>query len=81
MLGVRLSPDVERRFERFVREQGRAKSDVARTAIVEYMDRHSLDEEFERQLRVIANMERADPIVQRELDELEAQSWKTIEDL
>ena len=49
MLGVRLTPEIESRFARFARAKGRPKSDIARTAIVEYLDRHGDDLEFERQ--------------------------------
>ena len=53
MLGIRLNPAVEERFERFVRRRGQRKSDVGRTAIIEYMDRHEAEGEFLRQVRLL----------------------------
>jgi predicted DNA-binding protein len=81
MLGVRLGADVERRLERFARQHRRAKSDVARAAIGEYLDRHGLDDELERQLRACAAQERSDPRMQQEIDEADALAWKTIDTL
>jgi predicted transcriptional regulator len=78
MLGVRLGTEVERRLERFARQHRRAKSDIARAAIGEYLDRHSLDDELERQLRACADKERRDRRMQQEIDEAEALAWKTI---
>ena len=54
MLGVRLDSQTEKRLDRFVRERGRAKSEVARAAIVEYLERHDLEAELRRQVRLIS---------------------------
>ena len=53
MLGIRLGTDVEARLERFVQRRGQRKSEVGRTAIIEYMDRHEDDGEFIRQVRLL----------------------------
>jgi hypothetical protein len=53
VLGIRLNSEVEARFERFVRRRGQRKSEVGRTAIIEYMDRHEADAEFMRQVRLL----------------------------
>lgn len=81
MLGVRLGAEVERRLDRFARRRGRPKSDVARAAIVEYMDRHDLEEEFERQLKAAASDEASRPEARQELDEAERLAWRTINKL
>jgi predicted transcriptional regulator len=81
MLGVRLSPEIEHRFTRFARAKGRPKSDIARTAIVEYLDRHGDDHEFERQLKAAAEMERNQPTTQQEINELDEAAWRMTNDL
>ena len=53
MLGIRLSSDVEARLERFVQRRGQRKSEVGRTAIIEYMDRHEENGEFIRQVQLL----------------------------
>lgn len=40
MLGVRLSSDLETMLGNVARQQGRSKSEVARTAIQRYVERH-----------------------------------------
>jgi predicted transcriptional regulator len=81
MLGVRLSPEIEHRFTRFAREKGRPKSDIARTAIVEYLDRHGDDHEFERQLKAAAEMERNQPATRLEIKKLDEAAWRITNDL
>jgi predicted transcriptional regulator len=81
MLGIRLSSEVEARFERFVRRRGQRKSEVGRTAIIEYMDRHEDDKEFERQLRAAAELERNDPKAQREAEAIEREAWRIVDSL
>ena len=54
MLGVRLPVDTENDLAAFARRTRRSKSDIARDAVREYLDRHRVDEEFRRQLRLIA---------------------------
>ncbi len=81
MLGVRLTPELETRMERFARSTGRPKSDVARVAIVEYLDRHGDDDEFARQLRAIAKIEREDGAARQAVDELDALAWRMTDDL
>jgi predicted transcriptional regulator len=81
MLGVRLSQEIEHRFTRFARAKGRPKSDIARTAIVEYLDRHGDDHEFERQLKAAAEMERNQPTTQQEIKELDEAAWRMTNDL
>jgi predicted transcriptional regulator len=77
MLGIKLGPEIEQRFERFVRRRGQRKSDVGRAAIVEYMDRHDIDDaEFRRQLAVLAAFERTDPVARAELEEMEELAWR-----
>lgn len=54
MLGLRLDRDMEQRLVRFARATRRSKSDVARDAMREYLDRHAVDEEYLRQVRALA---------------------------
>ena len=81
MLGVRLTPEIESRFARFARAKGRPKSDIARTAIVEYLDRHGDDLEFERQLKAVAELERSDPVARQEVKDIDAAAWRMTDDL
>ncbi len=77
MLGIKLGPDIEQRFERFIRRRGQRKSDVGRAAIVEYMDRHDDDDvEFRRELALIAEFERNNPVARAELEEMEELAWR-----
>lgn len=77
MLGIKLGAEIEQRFERFVRRLGQRKSDVGRAAIVEYMDRHDLDDAaFRRDLAAVAAFERTDPVARAELEELEELAWR-----
>ena len=49
MLGVRLPPELETMLGNVARQQGRNKSDVARTAIQRYVEQH--DEAFRAEAR------------------------------
>jgi RHH-type rel operon transcriptional repressor/antitoxin RelB len=53
MLGLRLEKELEERLDRFAAQRMRTRSDVARAAVREYLDRHSIDEEFRRQVRML----------------------------
>jgi predicted transcriptional regulator len=55
MFGIKLDEDLDRRVSKFAREKGQAKSEIGRRALIEYLNRHALDEEFRRQLAVLAN--------------------------
>ena len=48
MLGVRLSADEEERLARYARETGRPKSAVARTWILQALDREAMDQKIAR---------------------------------
>lgn len=69
MLGLRLDSETESRLVRLAAETRRSKSDIAREAVSEYLDRHGMDSEMQRQLRVIAaadeieSLDRADAVV------------------
>lgn len=54
MLGVKLGPELEARFQRFAHRLGRRRSDIGRAAIIEYLDRYENEDEFDRQLRTLA---------------------------
>ena len=56
MLGIRLSPDAEKRLERHARETGRPKSVIARDWIMDRLEREEVDE----LMRVAARVHRAD---------------------
>jgi RHH-type transcriptional regulator, rel operon repressor / antitoxin RelB len=62
VLGLRLDRDTEQRLVRFARETRRSKSDVARDAMREYLDRHAVDDEMQRQLKMIAAADRAEDL-------------------
>lgn len=50
MLGVRLSEQDDQALARFAKRSRRSKSDIAREAVQEYLRRHTLDEEWRRQV-------------------------------
>ena len=81
MLGFRLSPSEEDRVSRFARAHGRKKSDIARQALNEFLDRNDGDDEFIRQVKAVAAFERSDPEAMREIEDAEAMAWRTIERL
>ncbi len=54
MLGLRLERDLEDRLDGFAAETRRTRSQIARDAIREYLDRHADDVEWRRQLAIIA---------------------------
>jgi Arc/MetJ-type ribon-helix-helix transcriptional regulator len=45
---------MEQRLVRYARATRRSKSDVARDAMREYLDRHAVDDEYLRQVRAVA---------------------------
>lgn len=79
MLGIKLGREVEERFERFVHRKGQRKSDIGRAAIIEYMDRHEDDGEFERDLKRVAEAERLSPAARGEVGDMDALAWRTID--
>ena len=50
MLGLRLEPELQRQLATLARRTGRSKSDIAREAVRDYLDRHDDDAEFRRQV-------------------------------
>lgn len=69
MLGLRLDKALESRLTKFAVGTRRTRSDVVREALDEYLLRHSLDDEFKRQLALVrAGTSR------HELDEVGARS-------
>jgi predicted transcriptional regulator len=81
MLGVKLEPALERRISDFSRKRHMRKSEFARLAFVEYLNRHDDEGEFGRQLRELAPHERKDVVTQREIDEHDALAWQIADDL
>ena len=69
MLGIKLDGALERRVADFARARGQAKSEVGRRALIEYLDRHSLEEEFRRQIAVLKGSQPDD------MDELEQMAF------
>lgn len=55
MFGIKLDDELDRRISAFARARGQAKSEVGRRALIEYLDRHSLEDEFKRQLAMLAD--------------------------
>ena len=54
MLGLRLDAEMTAHLDRFSKATRRSKSDIARDAMREYLARHTVDEEYRRQVRAIA---------------------------
>ena len=81
MLGVRLSAAEEARVARFARAHGRNKSDVARQALSEFLDRNDDEDDFVRQVKAVAAFERSDAEAMRDVEEAEAMAWRTIDSL
>ena len=54
MLGLRLDETLERRLARYASDAHRTKSEIARDAVREYLDRHSMDDEIRHELGRIA---------------------------
>ncbi len=79
MLGLRLTPEIESRLARFVRRRGVAKSEVARSALIDYLDRHENDDDFERQVAAVAVQERKDRATG--IDDVGTLAWRTIDRL
>lgn len=78
MLGMRLSPAEEARVTRFARAHGRKKSDVARQALNEFLDRNDGEDEFVRQVKAVAAFERTNPEAIREVEEADAIAWRAV---
>jgi RHH-type rel operon transcriptional repressor/antitoxin RelB len=53
MLGIRLDSGLEGDLDRFARATQRTKSDIAREAVREYLQRHSTEDEFRRQAALV----------------------------
>ncbi len=60
MIGIKLDGELDGRVAAFAKARGQSKSEVGRRALVEYLDRHSLDEEFRRQLALAADEDVSD---------------------
>ena len=71
MLGIRLSPDMERRLDRHVARTRRNRSDVAREALAQYLDKVESVAELRRQVAVVAAHER----VNGDPDEAAFDNW------
>lgn len=54
MLGVRLDSDTERRLTALARRQRRSKSDIAREALIHFIESADNDGEFARQIILAA---------------------------
>ncbi|MEH3107950.1 MAG: ribbon-helix-helix protein, CopG family [Sphingomonas fennica] len=54
MLGLRLERDLEERLDGFAAQTRRSRSQIAREALREYLDRHAIDAEWRRQIALIA---------------------------
>ena len=52
-LGLRLEPRLGSQLASLSRRTGRSKSDIAREAVREYLDRHDEDAEFRRQVALL----------------------------
>lgn len=59
MLGLRLEPALANQLDAFARQTKRTRSSIARDAVREYLDRHSIEAEFQRQVAVL-NSRRSD---------------------
>ncbi len=60
MIGIKLDRELDGRVAAFAKARGQSKSEVGRRALVEYLDRHSLEEEFRRQLAHAADEDVSD---------------------
>ncbi|HEX5259778.1 MAG TPA: ribbon-helix-helix domain-containing protein [Sphingomicrobium sp.] len=54
MFGIKLDEELDRRISEYARSKGQAKSEIGRRALIEYLDRHALEEEFKRQIGSLA---------------------------
>lgn len=81
MLACRLPTEEEERVVRFARAHGRGKSDVVRAALAEYLDRHEGEDDFVRQIKAVAALERGSAERQAELGEVDALAWRMTEAL
>ena len=62
MLGLRLDETLERRLARYASDAHRTKSEIARDAVREYLDRHSMDDEIRQELDRITAADCKDPM-------------------
>jgi RHH-type rel operon transcriptional repressor/antitoxin RelB len=67
VLGLRLDNSMEQRLARFAKATRRSKSDIARDAMREYLDRHAADDAYVEQVRALATV-----LDESRLDEIEA---------
>lgn len=61
MLGLRLDKELADRLDRFAARTRRTRSDIARVAVREYLDRAEGRDELRRQAALLAEWERANP--------------------
>ena len=54
MFGIKLDEELDRRVSEYARSKRQAKSEIGRRALIEYLDRHALEEEFKRQIDSLA---------------------------
>jgi RHH-type transcriptional regulator, rel operon repressor / antitoxin RelB len=54
VLGVRLDAVLTEKLDRFATVSRRSKSDIARDAVREYLERHDIDDDYRRQVQAIA---------------------------
>lgn len=78
MLGLRLDRELEAGLARVARQSHRSKSDVAREAIRQYLDRRFPQAEIDRQLALIAAANAGD---QAMLDDMHAMQAETLQHL
>ena len=69
MLGLRLSPEVEKSLDRYARDVGRSKSVIVRDWIVEGLERDSIDGQLRHAARILAAFDRASDDIEGDLDE------------
>lgn len=73
MFGIKLDEELDKRIAAYARSKGQAKSEVGRRALIEYLNRHELEEEFKRQLTILADEDASD------IAELEAMAFRDSE--
>ena len=62
MLGIRLDRDLEARLQRFAANSRRSRSDIAREAVRQYLERHDVAAEFQRQVEILQASITADEV-------------------
>lgn len=73
MFGIKIDEELDKRIARFAQSKGQAKSELGRRALIEYLNRHELEEEFRRQLATLADEDVSD------MDDLEAMAFQNPE--